>query len=52
VSNSRYHHQWRTHLSLDKDAPQSRNRQQAWEGPVVEIREVGGLHHHDERRAA
>src|SRR5438270_7783773 len=47
-----YYHQWRTHLSLDKDAPQSRRRQQSSEGPVVEIREVGGLHHHDERHAA
>jgi transposase InsO family protein len=47
-----YYHQWRTHLSLDKDAPQSRKGQQTSEGPVVEIREVGGLHHHYERRAA
>src|SRR3954470_2814525 len=47
-----YFHQWRTHLSLDKDAPQSRKRQQTSEGPVVEIQEVGGLHHHYERRAA
>jgi putative transposase len=47
-----YYHQWRTHLSLDKDAPQSRGKQQTSDGPVVEIREVGGLHHHYERRAA
>ena len=47
-----YYHQWRTHLSLDKDAPQPRRRQPATEGPVVEMPEVGGLHHHYERRAA
>jgi putative transposase len=47
-----YYHQWRTHLSLGKDAPQFRRTQASPEGPVVEIREVGGLHHHYERRAA
>jgi transposase InsO family protein len=46
-----YHH-WRTHLSLSKDAPQSRMIQRPREGQVREIPEVGGLHHHDERRAA
>ena len=30
----------------------SRKLQPAAEGAVVEIREVGGLHHHYERRAA
>jgi putative transposase len=49
---SAYYHQWRTHLSLDKDAPQSRTRQRPSEGPVIEMPEVGGLHHHYERRAA
>jgi transposase InsO family protein len=48
----RYYHSWRTHLSLGKDAPQSRRTQPPAEGKVVEIREVGGLHHHYERRAA
>ncbi len=47
-----YYHEWRTHLSLGKDAPQSRRIQPSAEGEVVEIREVGGLHHHYERRAA
>jgi putative transposase len=47
-----YYHQWRTHLSLDKDTPQSRRTQWPTEGHVIEIPEVGGLHHHDERRAA
>ena len=40
------------HLSLDKDALQPRKRQQPSEGPVIEMPEVGGLHHHYERRAA
>jgi putative transposase len=43
---------WRTHLSLGKDAPRGRPIQSPEEGNVVEIREVGGLHHHYERRAA
>jgi transposase InsO family protein len=47
-----YYHGWRTHLSLAKDAPQARRTQSASQGEVVEIREVGGLHHHYERRAA
>jgi putative transposase len=47
-----YYHTWRTHLALGKDAPQSRRTQAATEGNIVEIREVGGLHHHYERRAA
>jgi putative transposase len=47
-----YYHGWRTHLSLAKDAPQARRIQPSNEGEVVEIREVGGLHHHYERRAA
>jgi putative transposase len=47
-----YYHQWRTHLSLDKDAPQSRWTQKPAEGQVSEIPEVGGLHHHYERQAA
>jgi len=47
-----YYHRWRTHLSLGKDAPQSRRIQPPAEGAVVELREVGGLHHHYERRAA
>jgi putative transposase len=47
-----YYHGWRTHLSLAKDAPQARRTQPTSEGEVVQIREVGGLHHHYERRAA
>ena len=47
-----YYDRSRTHLALGKDAPQSRRIQPPAEGAVVEIREVGGLHHHYERRAA
>jgi transposase InsO family protein len=47
-----YYHEWRTHLSLDKDTPESRPIQPPQMGPVVEFPAVGGLHHHYERRAA
>ena len=47
-----YYHEWRTHLSLDKDTPRARRIQSSAEGEVVEIPELGGLHHHYERRAA
>jgi hypothetical protein len=46
------YHGWRTHLSLDKDAPDRRVTQPATWGRIVEVRHVGGLHHHDEWRAA
>jgi transposase InsO family protein len=45
-----YYHGWRTHQSLDMDAPDGREAQCV--GEVIEIAEVGGLHHHYERRAA
>lgn len=47
-----YYHRTRTHLSVDKDAPDTRPVQLRATGPVVEIAEVGGLHHRYERRAA
>ena len=47
-----YYHQWRPHLSLDKDAPIPRATQPPSAGRIVQIPEVGGLHHHYERRAA
>jgi len=47
-----YYHQSRTHLSLAKDAPEPRAAQQPEMGAVIEIAEVGGLHHRYERRAA
>ena len=40
-----YYHHWRTHLSLGKDAPQSRRIEAAAAGEVVEMPEVGDLHH-------
>jgi len=42
----------RTHLALDKDAPEPRAIQSPELGAVIEIPEVGGLHHRYERRAA
>jgi putative transposase len=47
-----YYHKCRTHLSLEKDAPELRPIQEVSLGEVIEIPEVGGLHHHYERRAA
>ena len=40
-----YYHHWRTHLSLDKDAPVTRATQSPEIGPVIEQARVGGLHH-------
>jgi len=48
----RYYHNFRTHLSLEKDAPAPRAIQDANFGAVIEVSEVGGPHHHYERRAA
>lgn len=47
-----YYHGARTHLGLDKDAPEPRRAQQPQEGKIVAFPEVGGLHHRYERRAA
>ena len=47
-----YYHGSRTHLSLAKDAPTPRRVQSVTEGDVIAFREVGGLHHRYERRAA
>jgi transposase InsO family protein len=47
-----YYHHWRTHLSLEMDAPESRAVQPPELGPVRKQPEVGGLHHHYERIAA
>ena len=47
-----YYHESRTHLSLDKDAPETRPVQSADVGTIVAIPQVGGLHHRYERRAA
>jgi len=47
-----YYHDWRTHLSLNRDCPEPRMVQPPEAGQVVEVPEVGGPHHHYERRAA
>jgi putative transposase len=47
-----YYHRTRTHLSIEKDAPDTRPAQLSAMGTVIEIAEVGGLHHRYERRAA
>jgi hypothetical protein len=47
-----YYHESRTHLSLEKDSPETRAAQTADAGRIVAIPQVGGLHHRYERRAA
>jgi Integrase core domain len=47
-----YYHRSRTHLGLAKDAPESRAVQPPILGAVIELPEVGGLHHRYERRVA
>jgi putative transposase len=47
-----YYHRSRTHLSLGKDAPDTREVCPSSMGEVVESPEVGGLHHRYERLVA
>src|SRR3989442_185528 len=47
-----YYHRVRTHLSLDKDAPDARPVELASAGRIVQLPEVGGLHHRYQRQAA
>src|SRR5271169_4037705 len=47
-----YYQRTRTHLSLDKDCPDSRPIMPRKIGKVVAISQVGGLHHRYERLAA
>jgi transposase InsO family protein len=47
-----YYHRTRTHLALNKDAPDPRSVQLPSAGRIICIPEVGGLHHRYERRAA
>src|SRR6266545_3154637 len=51
-SYCQYYHLTRTHLALSNDAPEPRAKQPPDLGAVIEIAEVGGLHHRCERRAA
>jgi transposase InsO family protein len=48
----KYYRGARTHLALDKDAPEPRSVQPPDRGAVIAIPEVGGLHHRYERCAA
>jgi len=47
-----YYERSRTHLALNKDAPVSRAVQLPEMGEVIELPQLGGLHHRYERRAA
>jgi putative transposase len=47
-----YYHGARTHLSLEKDAPEPRPVEHLDDGRIVETPMVGGLHHRYGRRAA
>jgi len=47
-----YYHQARTHLALDKDAPDVRPTALPAAGKIVQLPEVGGLHHRYVRQAA
>jgi transposase InsO family protein len=47
-----YYQRSRTHLALDKDAPEPRTVQPPDQGRVLAIPQVGGLHHRYQRRAA
>jgi transposase InsO family protein len=47
-----YYHSSRTHLALDTDAPEPRERESVDGGKVVALPMVGGLHHRYTRRAA
>jgi IS1 transposase len=47
-----YYHHWRTHRALDMDCPLLRPVQRPEVGLIRAVPEVGGLHHHYERRAA
>ena len=48
----RYYHGSRTHLALEKDAPEPRAVEPPEHGRVVALPQVGGLHHRYVRRAA
>jgi putative transposase len=47
-----YYSESRTHLAREKDAPQPRLMCPTDTGPIVAVRQVGGLHHRYDRRAA
>ena len=45
-----YYHGSRTHLALDKDAPEPRECEPTDEGKIIALPVVGGLHHRYTRR--
>jgi transposase InsO family protein len=47
-----YYHADRTHIGLDKDAPDERELEPPEVGKVIALPRVGGLHHRYSRRAA
>ena len=47
-----YYNRVRTHLSLEKDAPETRVSQTPEQGRVIRFPRVGGLHHEYSRMAA
>jgi putative transposase len=47
-----HYHQARTHLALDKDAPDFRTIEPPTAGEILQLPEVGGLHHRYLRQAA
>jgi len=47
-----YYHPWRTHRSLDQDAPDGRAVRSSELGQIVEVPVVHGLHHYHLPRAA
>jgi putative transposase len=47
-----YYNEVRTHLSLYKDSPDQRPAELVSQGRIVELKKVGGLHHHYMREAA
>jgi len=47
-----YYNSFRTHLSLNKDCPESRPVEQVDRGEVIELPLLGGLHHRYCRKAA
>ncbi|MBU8922464.1 MAG: transposase, partial [Bacteroidales bacterium] len=47
-----YYHRSRTHLGLEKDAPETRAIQATDAGPVASEPVLGGLHHRYYRQAA
>jgi transposase InsO family protein len=51
TSYLRYYHRSRTHLGLEKDAPDRRPVAEKSLGPIIAVAEVGGLHHRYERAA-